>query len=190
LGDLALDWVTPKVTVTINPFLIASQDTISQRVILVDEVSRRQRFNLEGSTSAGVDAHLQARVSRTLTAELGASFLHARADDADGGQRLVQRPDYEVDAALTYQDDRFSARAEVRRMGPAVDLGPDGEELDLPAATELNLAAAVVVANPAALGRIEVTGAVDNLTDAVILPQAGLPAPGRTVRVGLRLRPS
>ncbi len=153
-------------------------------------MSRRQRFNLQGSTSAGVDAVQQARLSDHLTAELGATVLDAHASDADGGQRLVQRPDYEVDAALAWQDERFSARAEVRRIGPAVDLGPDGGEVDLPSATEFNIAGAVVVAKRAGLGRIEVTGAVDNLTDEVVLPQIGLPAPGRTIRVGLRLRPS
>ena len=119
-------------------------------------------------------------------AELGASVLSAHADEADGGHRLVQRPDYEVDAALVYQDDRFSARAEVRRIGGAVDLAPSGGQLTLPGATD---AGAVVVTKVAGLGRLEVTGAVDNLTDEVVLPQAGLPAPGRTVRVGLRLRP-
>ena len=145
LGDLVIDWTTPRVVVTVNPFLVASEDTISQRMISVGGVSRRQRFNLEGSTSAGVDAQLQARLSRTLSAEVGASFLSAKADEADGGQRLVQRPDYELDAALAWQDDRFSARAEVRRIGPAVDLGPDGGEVELPSATEFNLAGAIVV---------------------------------------------
>jgi len=189
LGDLVVDWVTPRMTISVNPFIVDSKDTISQRVVSVGGVSRRQRFNLEGSTSAGVDALAQARLTSHLTAELGATFLDAHASDADGGQRLVQRPEYEVDAALAWQDERFSARAEVRRIGPAVDLGPDGGEVDLASATEINLAAAVVVAKRAGLGRIEVTGAVDNLTDEVILPQIGLPAPGRTIRVGLRLRP-
>ena len=34
---------------------------------------------------------------------------------------------------------------------------------------------------------IQVTASVDNLTDALILPQLGLPAPGRLYRIGLRL---
>jgi iron complex outermembrane receptor protein len=190
LGDLVVDWVTPRVTLSVNPFVVDSRDTISQRVVSMGGVSRRQRFNLEGSTGAGVDAVLQARLTPRLTAELGATFLDAHASEADGGQRLVQRPDHELDAALAWQDERFSARAELRRIGPAVDLGPDGGEVDLPSATEINLAGAIVVARPAGLGRIEVTGAIDNLTDEVILPQIGLPAPGRTIRVGVRLRPA
>ena len=35
--------------------------------------------------------------------------------------------------------------------------------------------------------RFQIVGEADNVTDAVHLPQAGLPAPGREVRVGLRL---
>jgi len=37
------------------------------------------------------------------------------------------------------------------------------------------------------LGKVQVsaTAAIDNLTNAVILPQLGLPQPGRSIRIGL-----
>jgi iron complex outermembrane receptor protein len=41
---------------------------------------------------------------------------------------------------------------------------------------------------PRALGALRATLAVDNLTDATVYDQCGLPQPGRTVRVGLELR--
>ncbi|MDX1421254.1 MAG: TonB-dependent receptor, partial [Rubricoccaceae bacterium] len=40
---------------------------------------------------------------------------------------------------------------------------------------------------PAAGWTAEVFGRVDNATDALVTPQLGLPGPGRTVRVGLRV---
>jgi hypothetical protein len=100
----------------------------------------------------------------------------------------VQRPGYEVTAAVDWAPGQaFDARAEIRRIGEAVDLGPDGREARLPAATEVNLRLAVPVIRFEGGARLSVTAAVDNLTDALIEPQLGLPLAGRTLRLGFRV---
>ncbi|KPP84453.1 TonB-dependent siderophore receptor [Erythrobacter sp. HL-111] len=187
-ADAELRWERPGLTVMVNPFLIRFEDTLAQRV-LAD--GRRQRFNLAGATNGGVDALLSYDLAGTLRFELSATALRARADaGTDGGsapfRRLPQRPSFETLAAIDWNvRHRFDLRAELRAVGSAIDLDAEGEVVDLPAAAELALRATVPLARVGG-NRLFLTMAVDNLSDAQIVPQAGLPLPGRLWRVGLR----
>ncbi len=188
LGDAELSWRRDGVTVTLNPFLIRADGTISQRVVRVGNQSLRQRFNLSGSTSYGVDGLLLVPIGETLTAEITGNWLSAHADD---GSRLVQRPDHEVMLAIDWAPRRhgqrlFDLRSEIRHIGPAVDLAPDGTIARLPAATEWNLRAALPLGRIGAT-RLALTAAADNVTNALVVPQLGLPLAGRTVRFGIRV---
>lgn len=184
LADAELRWGRPGIALILNPFFIRSQDTLAQRV-LAD--GRRQRFNLSGATSFGLDARLVHDLTDTLRVELAGSLLSARADAGSAPvRRLPQRPSYEALAVLDWNvPEWFDVRAELRGVGSAVDFDANGDVVTLPAAAELALRAAVPVAR---LGshRLLLTMAIDNVTDAQIFPQAGLPLPGRLWRVGLR----
>lgn len=77
-------------------------------------------------------------------------------------------------------------RAEYRRLGGASDLDPFGNRADLPAGDEVDLRGRW---NLGKLGdsTISVTMAADNLANALIIPQLGLPSPGRALRIGLSI---
>lgn len=188
LGDVLFDWRGERLSLTVNPFIIHSEGTISQRVVSVGGVSRRQRFNLNGARSHGIDATARAKLNPALTLEAGLGVLKSHASRADGGARLPQRPSYEVNAALEYAWRGAIGRIEVHRIGGAVDLGSKGAEVPMPGSTVVNLRASAPVLFADVAGGLEITGAIDNVTDAVVLPQLGLPAAGRTVRIGLRFR--
>jgi len=144
-------------------------------------VNLRQRFNQAPATSIGVDAAMQVPLADGLTLELTGTAL----DASSAGQPLLQRPAQEAMLALDWAPrEAFDLRAELRRIGPARDLAPDGTLARLAPATEINLRARVPVLR---LGKVQVsaTAAIDNLTNAVILPQLGLPQPGRSIRIGL-----
>lgn len=185
LADAELRWQVDGFTLMVNPFVIRSQNTLAQRVL---PDGRRQRFNLSGATSYGVDTLVARDLTRTLRFELTGTALSARADPGTSDvRRLPQRPAFEALAALDwYLPRRFDLRAELRAVGSAVDLDAEGARVDLPAAAEIALRAAVPVAE-IGTNRLWLTFAVDNLTDAQIFPQAGLPLPGRLWRVGVRL---
>ncbi len=189
LADLELRYERPHLTAQINPFLSVAKDTIAQRVVQVDGRNLRQRFNLSGSKSYGVDAALAADVTEQLGVELSGTVLRARADEgAAAFRRLPQRPSYEVAAAATYKPiDALSLRGEFRRVGPAVDLDADGNKAQLAPGNEINLRARWQVAELWRRSKLALTGSVENLTDDVITPQLGLPLPGRSFRVGLQL---
>ena len=184
LADVEWRWSRPGLALTLNPFFIRSHDTLAQRVL---PDGRRQRFNLSGATSFGIDARLAHDLSDTLRLELSGTWLSARADAASAGvKRLPQRPSFEALAVLDWNvPGRFDLRAELRGVGQAIDLDAAGRSVELPAAAELAVRADVPVAQ---LGshQLLLTFAVDNLTDAQIFSQAGLPQPGRLWRLGLR----
>lgn len=180
LGDAELTWRHEGVTATINPFVMRTHNAISQRVVRVGPQSLRQRFNLRGATAFGVDALLLVPVSSDWTVELTGTALSARADAGDAPfRRQLQRTGHEAMLAVDWAPAGFDLRAELRRIGSAVDLARDGTKAVLAAATEINLRAALPIMRFVDGGRLSFTAAADNLTDAVIAPQLGLPQPGR-----------
>ena len=188
LLDAELSWIRSDLRLSLNPFLMRVEDSISQRVVVVDGRSLRQRFNLPGSLSVGIDAAFDAQLGRAWSLETFASLLSARADAGSGGpRRLLQRPSHELGGAIEFRpSDDFLARAQLTHVGSAIDLDRNGNVVELGPATQVDLRASRRIAR---FGnhRLFVTAAVDNVTDAVVTPQFGLPLPGRTFRFGLRV---
>lgn len=189
LADAELTFRNRGVTATLNPFRIRNIDGIGQRVIRVGNLSLRQRYNIEGATIFGLDGLLLVSAGE-WTVELTGTVLSARADSGSAAfRRLVQRPRYEVTAAVDWAPAQaVDVRVELRLTGAAVDLAPDGSQARLPPSTEVNLRASVPAIGLANGWQLSLTAAVDNLTDAQVLPQLGLPLPGRTIRLGIRVR--
>jgi iron complex outermembrane recepter protein len=73
LADAELTYARDGLSVTLNPFFIRNEHTIAQRVVRVNGVNRRQRYNLSGSRSYGVDAAFVARIAGPLEIELNPS---------------------------------------------------------------------------------------------------------------------
>ena len=181
LADAEIGWRAGLFTLTLTPFWQRVEGAIGQRIVRVNGVNLRQRFNQAPATSIGVDAAMQVPLADGLTLELTGSAL----DASSAGQPLLQRPAHEMMIALDWAPrEAFDLRAELRRVGPARDLAPDGSLARLAPATEINLRARVPVFRIGALA-ISATAAIENLTNAVILPQLGLPQPGRSIRIGL-----
>lgn len=190
LADAELTWRgTRGVTVTVNPFFARTLDGIAQRVVRVGNASLRQRFNVSGATSFGIDALGLVPVGDDISLQFGGTWLSARADAGTSTfRRQLQRPSYELTAAVDWAPgDAIDLRAEIRQIGPAVDLAPDGSKARLPPATEINLRLALPVIRFAGGRQMSLTAAADNLTDALIVPQLGLPLAGRTLRIGFRV---
>ena len=186
--DLELKGRHGPLQLSLNPFVIVSDDTIAQRIVTVAGVRKRQRFNLPGSTSYGIDAGLKAALGTGIDLDLGLSLLHARAKgDALPFDRLVQRPSYDGFAALNWQaTERLWLRSEVRAVGGAVDLAPDGTKGRLKPGQEMNLRARYRLGSIGGQS-FELTANADNILDGVITPQLGLPLPGRSFRLGVML---
>jgi iron complex outermembrane receptor protein len=180
LADAELVWRQDTLTITLNPFWQQADGSIGQRLVRVGGATLRQRFNQGRATSAGIDAAVQWRAAPGLTLEATGSALHTNA----AGQPLVLRPFHEVMAAIDWAAAGFDVRGEVRRIGPARDLAADGRLARLAPATEINLRGRLPLGHVGTTP-LSATAAIDNLGNAVVLPQLGLPLPGRTIRIGL-----
>lgn len=189
LGDIELRYASERLSAFVNPFVARVEDTIAQRVVDVGGRNLRQRYNLSGSTSIGLDSAAFWRVNDRLGLDFEVTLLSARADAGTAPfRRLPQRPSYEIAAAADFAaTGRLSVRGELRRVGPAVDLGPDGKKARLEPGNELNLRARWRVGALSRGPRLFLVGSVENLLDDVITPQLGLPLPGRAFRIGFQL---
>lgn len=146
---------------------------------------RRRRVNLGGSRALGVEAEGAVRLGPAARLDASGTLLHLRGwTDDTHSLRLPERPAALGRLALTVlPPSGWSAAAELLATGPAVSLGSDGF-IDLPASVRFG--GRVGYRWPVGRGLLDLFVRVDNVTDAVHVPQAGLPAPGREVRAGLR----
>ena len=166
-----------------------SADTLSQRVVTIGNSSRRQRFNLNGSLSYGFEAAAAVALSENLGASLSAGLQDYRVARDESGLRrnLLHRPGEQLNLALDWRaTSSLDIRAELSYIGRAYDLGDDGVDIHLPSSTSFGLRGVMKVGQTHDRD-IHLTAAVENLTDALILPQSGLPAPGRSFHMGIRI---
>ena len=166
-----------------------SDDTLSQRVVTVGNSSRRQRFNMNGSLSYGIEGAAAVALTENLGASLSVGLQDEQLTPDESGLRrnLLHRPGEQVNLALDWQaTSSLDIRAELSYVGTAYDIGDDGADIHLPSSTSFGLRGVLTIGRTHDRA-IYLTAAVDNLTDALILPQSGLPAPGRSFHVGIRI---
>jgi iron complex outermembrane receptor protein len=187
LADAELELKRDRFTLRINPYFADGKDTISQRVVRVGNASLRQRFNLSGTKSYGLDGSLQVNLTDKLGLALAGNVQDVKADKGAAPiRRLPQRQRYELNAVLDYRTDRFYVAGEIQQTGNARDDAPSGASVILPSSTEFSLRGSVTLFRPNKGPKISLTAAGDNLTNENVVAQLGLPSPGRTIRFGIR----
>lgn len=191
VGDVTFAWTPASLPLelTITPWFTRIDDTLSQRNVRVDGVSLRQRYNLDGSRGLGIEAAAVWHASEAITLEASAFWQDLKAELDENGNRptLYQRPKGQLLLAANYSfTSGASVRAEVNHTGHAFDENEDGSVARLSGSTELNLKFYVPVKHTS-YGVWQLYGAVNNITDTVVLPQLGLPDAGRAFKLGIRL---
>ena len=147
---------------------------------------RRRRVNLGGSRAVGVEGGAAFRLG-TVRLDASATLLALSATDGNGNAvELTERPGALGRLALASLPPRgWTWTAEAVGIGPAVSLASSSDApVELAGAVRLN--GRVGYRWAAGGGLLDVFARLDNALDAAHFPQAGLPAPGREVRVGVR----
>ena len=190
LTDLSVThYPSDRLSLDVAVWLNDSDDTLSQRAVQVDGVNRRQRYNTNGSLTYGIEGAATLFITDNFRIEFSAALQDGEVDRDDDGERpaLLQRPDAQLRAAFDWQaNEQIDLRAELQHTSSANDIADDGSVARLPDATVLNLRGFVRIGEWRN-GDVQLTASVDNATDALVLPQLGLPAPGRLYRIGIRL---
>lgn len=183
-AELGAEWRIDSAGASIVGFVQDLDGTIDQR-----NVGRlRQRINLKGSEVLGVEATAYWHPTSEWTLGGNGTVTRTRRKGTTTGQtdRLAEKPDM---LARFYGDyaagSGFGALAELLYTGRAYSADADGVLVALPRSASLNLRLSQRISFGGAAATAFVRG--DNLFDSRIVPQIGLPAPGRSLRLGLSL---
>ncbi len=155
---------------------------------------RRQRVNLDAVRSVGVELGLVARPLQGLTLDLQHTQMVTRSEvDGDFDGRVADRPDWLSTFAANYvHPNGVLVRAEFVGVGPRYSLD-DRKDPPLSPLTRIDPSLRFNVRlgwrhfGTGWYDGSEVFARLDNVFDADTATQLGLPEPGRTLRLGLRV---
>lgn len=173
--------------VEFTAFASRTRDAIDQ-VILDD--GRRMRVNLDGSRTVGAEVFGRARLRTRWFLDGHVTWLSTRGYGKDGRTRPVpERPRWLGTSTVGFEfRTGLSVLAQAEYTGRAYSLDPAGGFEALPSSLALNVRAAYrgFLSAPRSVFA-EWFLRIDNLTDAVVVPQLGLPAAGREIVGGVTL---
>lgn len=172
-----------------NVFLSRTFDTIDRRNVEIDGERKRQRVNLEGSRVYGVEVIGATQPLPGWRLDGHMTWLHARAYDDGATVRLAEKPEWLGTLTSTYQyHGRLALLLQGVYTGRAYSLDETNTFVALPTSLVLNtrLAYRLIFNQPRFLSA-ELFMRVNNITDEVVMPQLGLPAPGRELQAGVSL---
>ncbi len=183
-GELAVEWRSDAAGATIVGFIQDLDGTIDQR-----NVGRlRQRTNLVGSEVVGIEATAYWHPAPDWSLGGSGTYSRARRKGTAAGEtdRLAEKPDIIARLYGGYDaPSGLGGLVELLYTGRAYSADQDGTLVALPRAASLNLRISQRVAFGGAAASVFVRG--DNLFDVAVVPQIGLPAAGRSVRLGVSM---
>lgn len=183
-AEAAVEWQGENGSFYVIPFLQDLANTIDQRNV----GPLRQRINLKGSTVKGVELGGEFRPVRAISLRANATWALARRKDrvAGIGDRLAEKPNLMAAFGAVYSSGKgFEIGLEAEHLGRAYSADATGAFVPLKKSTAVNAR----LSQELRMGRYRprIFFAVDNIADTLVEPQAGLPASGRALRLGLRL---
>lgn len=189
LTDLTFErnWRDGEARLRVTPWLLQIDDTLSRRTVTIDGVNYRQRYNLEGSDGHGLEVSLDWQLNDRLEVRLNGTWQELKARKEEDGTRpvLYQRPEFQGALALDYFFGRdWDFYFEAQYMGVAQDEDENGEVVDLPTSWHIDVRLFKTL-KERENGRWRAYAGIDNATNDVVLPQLGLPQPGRTLTAGV-----
>ena len=155
-------------------------DAIEQETLPDD---RRRRINLGGTRAVGVETQAAWRPLRAVRVDGHLTLQHVRQD---GGGRLPEKPVWIGRASLAWAPPLgLNGRLDGQWTGGAV--GPDAEGALVPLDDAPRLDVRLGYKRQLFGTLADVYLRLDNAFDAAYEPQLGLPVPGRSASLGLRL---
>ncbi|GAB5518416.1 MAG: TonB-dependent receptor [Rhodothermales bacterium] len=186
IGEAGLLFESAVASGEVTVFVNRVYDTIDRRNVTVDGNRLRQRINLDGSRVVGLEVAGAIAPLAGLRLDGHATYLHLEAYTDEGTTRIVEKPELLATITSTYTGlSGWTLTAQGIATGRAWGLGEDNAFIALPRALRLNLR----VGRRVQVGGVyaEVYARADNITDALVLPQLGLPAPGRALMGGVNV---
>ncbi|MFT4603516.1 MAG: iron complex outermembrane receptor protein [Rhodothermales bacterium] len=185
LADVGLRHEGPLGLMELTAFVNRTRNTIDQRNVDVDGERRRERINLNGSRVLGIEAVGDLAFDAPVSARYSLTVTNAVVLGDSDRDRLVEKPSVLATLTLVTTALRGSTlSAEAVYTGRAYGLDSGNNLVGLPKVLQLHVRASRRYYSSSGLF-VELFVRVDNLTDRSVLPQLGLPGPGRMVQAGL-----
>jgi outer membrane receptor protein involved in Fe transport len=186
LSDIAFEWFPENypIKLSLTPWTTKIDDALSRRIVFVDSLTLDQRYNLKGSKGRGLDFFVDWDPSEIMHFEIGASWQTFKAEKNDNNEipEILRRPKYQLSFVMDYiLRNNISSRLLIQRIGKALDEDITGEIATLEASTEIDLKLFYQRDR-----NWTFYSEINNLTNAVVLPQLGLPSRGRMVIFGVK----
>lgn len=194
LGDVTFTrtWADDQFRLRVTPWYLRIDNTLSQRSVLIDGLRLRQRYNLNGSDGYGLEWSLRWQGGDRLEFTLNGNWQNLRARREDNGSTpvLYQRPDFQSSLVLDWI---FAADWDlfwsIQHLSTAFDEDEHGVVVKLPPSTRIDIHLFRTMLRTED-GRWRIHAGIDNVTDELVLPQLGLPMPGRTLSIGISFEKS
>jgi iron complex outermembrane receptor protein len=168
---------------SVSPFFEDGEGAIDQESLIVDGVPRRRRINLRGTETLGFETAIRVDLAPDFSATARLMVLDL---ETDTGNPVPERPASNGLAELAYRPAAgFGGLIYAEHRGEAFSIDDGGGFARLPPATLLG--AEVSHRFAAGQRQFETYLRLDNAFDEELLPQLGLPAPGRVIRFGVKL---
>ena len=181
-ADLGLSWrgADDRIEGSITLWRLSVRDQID---FAYDPSTFSFRYrNIARTRASGVEARARAALSAGWS--LDAAVWATDAEDLSDGRRLLRVPGLQASAGLEYEAAKLSGGLRLRRESSQADVNVDGfSRVSRPGFTTADLHLAWRVN-----AKVEWTLRVDNLADTAWREVYGFAEPGRSARLGLRLR--
>lgn len=189
IGEVGLEHRTDSWSVGITPFLNRVYDTIDKRTFQQGpNEGKEQRINLQGARIYGVETTGRWQPTEALVVDGNLTWSRPRSFTETGIQKLDEKParlgtgriSYELPFGLSVMGQtRYTDGTYARNQQNEFVLLPSAAILDARVSYDLSF-----VTNRIG-GTVHLRG--DNLTDEAKFIGLGLPAPGRSFQVGVKL---
>ncbi|KXK57001.1 MAG: TonB-dependent receptor [Chlorobi bacterium] len=192
LFDAGLEGAGDAGTWAITAFGSNVSNTIDQRNIDTLGGRKRQRINLPGSNTYGAELVGTLNILQPLHLDGHFTYMHTRAtvkgsDGADSTSYLSEKPEYVGTVAVSYNFPfGLIPAVELQLTGEAFTLNDENRFVSLGSSAVLNARLAYQMVIPGIEGVSTLFVRMNNIANTAVLPQLGLPAPGREFQAGLR----
>ncbi|MEQ9103731.1 MAG: TonB-dependent receptor plug domain-containing protein [Rhodothermales bacterium] len=186
MGEWTLGYARDIMGLEVTAFHRRSRHTIDQEWVQTLEGTKRRRVNLDGSHTTGVESVVGISMPGRVRMDAHASVMWHRARQDGASVRMIEKPERlgRVDVERTFLQ-RWAVRASVSYRGPSWGMSPSPgtDRLEGAATLDGQVRWRSVVSDAGTF--VDIRIGVRNILDAVVEPQTGLPAPGRSLHAGL-----
>ena len=176
------------VSFEVMAFVRRTTDTIDQVNVEVAGQIKRKRINLDGSRTIGLEASGIGLIGDHISIDGHATWLRPISLHEDGNRHLTEKPEILITVNADYTlVPGIKLHSSLVHTGIAYGLAESNSQIKLPTSTVVGARISTNKYFSSTGLFAELYAGVDNLTDAVQLPQLGLPAPGRSFRFGMNL---